>query len=112
MGINKAERSREVTFTLGAVIINCRGLVDPKDKPFGRVLPLEVQIRIMFWVECFYTMDKRKKLLQESKVRCDRPPTTPWTGSMVEPSGVSPAYAQDNPLSSLPPNIRPQVIGE
>jgi len=60
MGINKAQRSGEVTFTLGAVIMNCRGLVDPKDKPFGRVLPLEVQIKIMFWVECFYTMDKRK----------------------------------------------------
>ena len=73
MGINKAERSGEVTFTLDAVIMNCRGLVDPKDKPFGRVLPLEVQIKIMFWVECFYTMDKRKKLLQEFKglPKCD-----------------------------------------
>ena len=73
MGINKAERSGEVAFTLDAVIMNCRGLVDPKDKPFGRVLPLEVQIKIMFWVECFYTMDKRKKLLQEFKrlPKCD-----------------------------------------
>ena len=73
MGINKAERSGEVTFTLGAVTMNCRGLVDPKNKPFGRVLPLEVQIKIMFWVECFYTMDKRKKLLQEFKglAKCD-----------------------------------------
>ena len=42
-----------------------KGLVDPKDKPFGRLLPFEVQVKIMFWVECFYTMDKRKKLLQE-----------------------------------------------
>ena len=73
MGINKAERSREVTFTLDAVIMNCRGLVDPKDKPFGRVLSLEVQIKIMFWVACFYTMDKRKKVLQEFKglPKCD-----------------------------------------
>ena len=52
---------------LGAVIMDCRGLVDPKNKPFGRVLPLEVQIKIMFWVECFYTMDKRKKVVQELK---------------------------------------------
>ena len=52
---------------LGAVNMDCRGLVDPRNKPFGRVLPLEVQIKIMFWVECFYTMDKRKKVVQELK---------------------------------------------
>ena len=44
-----------------------KGLVDSKDKPFGRVLPFEVQVKILFWVECFYTMDKRKKVLQEFK---------------------------------------------
>ena len=50
-----------------------KGLVDPKDKPFGSVLPFEVQVKIMFWVECFYTMDKRKKLLREFKglPKCD-----------------------------------------
>ena len=47
--------------------MDCRGLVDPKNKPFGRVLPLEVQIKIMFWVHCFYTMEKRKKVVQEFK---------------------------------------------
>ena len=52
---------------LGAVIMDCRGLVDPRNKPFGHVLPLEVQVKIMFWVECFYTMDKRKKVVQELK---------------------------------------------
>ena len=52
---------------LDAVNMNCRGLVDPKNKPFGRVLPLEVQVKIMFWVHCFYTMDKRKKVVQELK---------------------------------------------
>ena len=52
---------------LGAVIMDCRGLVDPKNKPFGRVLPLEIQIKIMFWVHCFYTMDRRKKVVQEFK---------------------------------------------
>ena len=53
--------------------MDCRGLVDPKNKPFGRVLPLEVQIKIMFWVHCFYTMDKRKKVVQEIKglPKCD-----------------------------------------
>ena len=58
---------------LSAVIMDCRGLVDPRNKPFGRVLPLEVQVKIMFWVHCFYTMDKRKKVVQELKglPKCD-----------------------------------------
>ena len=58
---------------LSTVIMDCRGLVDPQNKPFGRVLPLEVQIKIMFWVHCFYTMDKRKKVVQELKglPKCD-----------------------------------------
>ena len=58
---------------LDVVKMDCRGLVDPRNKPFGRVLPLEVQVKIMFWVECFYTMDKRKKVVQEFKglPRCD-----------------------------------------
>ena len=38
-----------------------------------------------------------------AQMRRHRPPTTPRRGSMVEPSGVSPTYAQDNPLSPLPP---------
>ena len=58
---------------LSTVIMDCRGLVDPQNKPFGRVLPLEVQVKIMFWVHCFYTMDKRKKVVQEFKrlPKCD-----------------------------------------
>ena len=71
--MNKVEQSGEATFMLGAVIMDCRGLVDPKNKPFGNVLPLEVQVKIMFWVHCFYTMDKRKKVVQEFKglPKCD-----------------------------------------
>ena len=71
--MNKVEQCGEATFMLGAVIMDCRGLVDPQNKPFGRVLPLEVQIKIMFWVHCFYTMDKRKKVVQELKglPKCD-----------------------------------------
>ena len=50
-----------------------RGLVDPKNKPFGHVLPLEGQIKIMFWVHCFYTMDKWQKVNRELKglPKCD-----------------------------------------
>ena len=67
---NSVERPHSM---LGAVIMDCRGLVDPKNKPFGLVLPLEVQVKIMFWVHCFYTMDKRKKVVQEFKglPKCD-----------------------------------------
>ena len=55
------------------VVMKYKGLVDPEDKPFGNVLPFEVQVKIMFWVECFMTMDKRKKVLQEFKglPKCD-----------------------------------------
>ena len=49
------------------VRMDCRGLVDPNNRPFGYVLPLEIQIKIMFWVHCFYTMDERKKVLKEFK---------------------------------------------
>ena len=58
---------------LDVVIMNCRGLVDPQDKPFGNVLPLEVQIKIIFWVECMLTNDKRRKVNQEFKglPKCD-----------------------------------------
>ena len=53
--------------------MDCRGLVDPNNKPFDRLLPLEVQIRIMFWVHCFDTIDKRKKVVRELKglPKCD-----------------------------------------
>ena len=55
------------------VVMKYKGLVDPEDKPFGNVLPFEVQVKIMFWVGCFYTMDKRKKVVQEFKglPKCD-----------------------------------------
>ena len=43
--MNKVEQSGETTFMLGAVIMDCRGFVDPQNKPFGNVLPLEVQIK-------------------------------------------------------------------
>ena len=58
---------------LGAVTMKYQGLVYPKDKPFGKWLPFEVQLKIMFWVECFVTMDKRKKVLRKFKglPKCD-----------------------------------------
>ena len=49
------------------VVMKYQGLVDPEDKPFGNVLPFEVQVKIMFWVYCSYTMDQRKKVVQEFK---------------------------------------------
>jgi len=43
-----------------------QGLLDPKDKPFGRVLPIEIQLHILFLAECFLTNDKRKKSTTKS----------------------------------------------
>jgi len=57
--------SREVSCRLDTVSMDFRGLVNPQNKPFGRVLPLEVQIRIMFWVECIFTNEKRQKVNEE-----------------------------------------------
>ena len=65
--MNKGNRAERPHFMLGAVIMDGRGLVDPQNKPFGCVLPLEVQIRIMSWVECIFTNEKRRKVNQELK---------------------------------------------
>ena len=72
-GLIRNVKKRHHSHAVHCVRMDCRGLVDPRNKPFGRVLPLEVQIKIMFWVECFYTMDKRKKVVQEFKglPKCD-----------------------------------------
>ena len=71
--INKGRSRRDVSCQLDVVIMDGRGLVDPQNKPFGRVLPIEVQIRIMFWVECIFTNEKRRKVNQELKglPKCD-----------------------------------------
>ena len=42
-----------------------KGLVDPKNKPFGNLLPFEVQVIIMFWTQCFMTNDRRTKMNEE-----------------------------------------------
>ena len=39
-----------------------QGLVDPKNKPFGWILPIEIQIFILYPAECFITNDKRRKV--------------------------------------------------
>ena len=39
------------------------GLVDVNNKPFGRLLPVEMQVIIMFWASVAETNDKRKKVL-------------------------------------------------
>ena len=42
-----------------------KGLVDPKNKPFGNLLPFEVQVIIMFWTQCFMTNERKKKMNAE-----------------------------------------------
>ena len=89
------------------VNMDCRGLVDPHNKPFGRVLPLEVQIRIMFWVECFYTIDKRKKVVQEFK---ELPQCS--LISLVEPSDNTLACPPEKWLPPLQSHFESPVIGK
>ena len=45
-----------------------QGLVDPKNKPFGKWLPFEVQLRIMFLAQCFITNDKRREVMHELRL--------------------------------------------
>ena len=45
-----------------------QGLVDPEDKPFGNVLPFEVQVKIMFWVA--FTRWTRERRWCESSRGC------------------------------------------
>ena len=101
---------------LGAVNMDCRGLVDPRNKPFGRVLPLEIQIKIMFWVHCFYTMDKRKKVVQEvervAQMRPDRVSATPGRRSTLEPSRGAVACPPEKWLPPLPSYDGSPVVGE
>ena len=42
-----------------------KGLVDPKNKPFGNLLPFEAQVIIMFWTQCFMTNDRRTEMNEE-----------------------------------------------
>ena len=42
-----------------------KGLVDPKNKPFGNLLPFEVHVIIMFWTQFFTTNDRRTKMNEE-----------------------------------------------
>ena len=42
-----------------------RPLEDRKNKPFGNLLPFEMQVIIIFWTQCFMTNDRRKKMNEE-----------------------------------------------
>ena len=73
---------------------------------------LRYKSRLCFGWNVFYHGQAKEVaagIQRVDQVRCYRPATTPRTGSVVEPSGFSPAYSQDNPLSSI---VRAQVIGK
>ena len=44
------------------------GLVNPKNKPFGKCLPLEIQVHILFLAKCFVTNDKRWDVNREIRL--------------------------------------------
>ena len=43
------------------------GLVDANNKPFGGLLPVEIQVIIMFWASVAEANDKRKKVLAQPR---------------------------------------------
>ena len=47
------------------IAMKYRGMIDLKDKPFGRWLLIEVQWRTVFFAECFVTNDKRRNGMRE-----------------------------------------------
>ena len=51
-----------------------QGMIDLKDKPFGRCLLIEVQWRTVFFTEWFVTNDKRRDRMRE--INCYR--NVPW----------------------------------
>ena len=55
----------EVFFTAFYVSMNLKGLINLRDKPFGRVFPIEIQLYIMFWAACAETNDLHKKMNEQ-----------------------------------------------
>ena len=55
----------EVFFIAFYVSMNLKGLIDLRDKPFGRVFPIEIELYIMFWAACAETNDRRKKVNEQ-----------------------------------------------
>ena len=45
-----------------------KGLVDPRNKPFGSVLPIQIQVFIVYLAECFVTIDKQRKVNRELRL--------------------------------------------
>ena len=45
--------------------MNLKGLIDLRDKPFGRVFPVGIQMYIMFWAACSETNDRRKEVNEQ-----------------------------------------------
>ena len=45
--------------------INLKGLIDLRDKPFGRVFPIGIQMYIMFWAASAETNDRRKEVNEQ-----------------------------------------------
>ena len=114
--MNKGEQSGETTFMLGAVIMDCRGLVDPEDKPFGNVLPLEVQEKNHVLGPLLLHHGPAKeggaRIQGVAQMRFDRLAATSGRGPALEPSGGAVTLTPEKWLSPLPPPHGSPVIGE
>ena len=100
--------SRKVSCRLDTVIMDCRGLVYPQNKPFGRVLLGSAdQDHVLGGVHTHQRQAEEgaTTIHRVAQMRCHRLPTTTWRGSMVESSGGAVTCAQEKWLSSLSSNI-------
>ena len=81
-----------------------RPLVDRKNKPFGNLLPFEMQVIIIFWTQCFMTNDRRKKMNEElTRLPCCLRTAIPMSVAFSFSSGYKrfSSATEKKPLSSL-----------
>ena len=71
--MNKVEQSGETPFHAWRCQHGLPRVSRPQEQTVWPRVASGNQIKIMFWVHCFYTMDKRKKVVQELKglSKCD-----------------------------------------
>ena len=94
--------------------MDCRGLVDPKNKPFGRVLPLEVPVKIMGGVFLHHGREEEggARVQGVTEMQFDRLPASARRRTLVEPSGSAVERAPKKWLPPLPSYDGPPDVGE
>lgn len=91
------------------------GLIDLKDKPFGRWLLIEVQWRIMFIAECCHQRQAARCDAWDpiaTEMCCDRMAANTRQWPAIESSGQAHPVSQDKLLSPLQSTFGPPIVRE